>query len=68
MLGCPVITRYTSTEAGVCTSTLIGDSDNVIAHTVGRPAPDVELRIIDPATGATQAPARPVRSRADHPP
>ncbi len=54
VLGCPVITRYTSTEAGVCTSTLIGDSDDVIAHTVGRPAPDVELRIIDPATGATQ--------------
>jgi acyl-CoA synthetase (AMP-forming)/AMP-acid ligase II len=41
-----VITRYTSTEAGVTTSTLIGDSDEVIATTVGRPAPDVELRIL----------------------
>ena len=56
VLGCPVITRYTSTEAGVCTSTLIGDSDDVVANTVGRPAPDVELRIIDPATGAARAP------------
>ena len=47
-LGCPVITRYTSTEAGVTTSTLVGDPDDVIATTVGRPAPDVELRIVDP--------------------
>jgi acyl-CoA synthetase (AMP-forming)/AMP-acid ligase II len=44
-LGCPVITRYTSTEAGVTTSTLVGDGDDVIATTVGRPAPDVELEI-----------------------
>ena len=45
-LRCPVITRYTSTEAGVTTSTLVGDPDDVIATTVGRPAPDVELRIL----------------------
>jgi acyl-CoA synthetase (AMP-forming)/AMP-acid ligase II len=45
-LGCPVITRYTSTEAGVTTSTLITDSDEVIATTVGRPTPEVELRIV----------------------
>ena len=44
-LGCPVITRYTSTEAGVTTSTLVGDDDETIATTVGRPAPEVELRI-----------------------
>ncbi|MEP6625206.1 MAG: AMP-binding protein, partial [Acidimicrobiia bacterium] len=48
-LRCPVITRYTSTEAGVTTSTTVGDPDDVIATTVGRPAPDVELRI-DAAT------------------
>ena len=48
MLGCPVITRYTSTEAGVTTSTVVGDTDDVVATTVGRPAPDVELRIADP--------------------
>ncbi len=52
MLGCPVITRYTSTEMGVTTSTLVTDEPDVIANTVGRPAPEVELRIVDPATGA----------------
>jgi len=54
VLGCPVITRYTCTEAGVTTSTLVTDSPDVIATTVGRPTPDVELRIVDPATGADQ--------------
>jgi acyl-CoA synthetase (AMP-forming)/AMP-acid ligase II len=46
-LGCPVITRYTSTEAGVTTSTRVDDPPEVVAHTVGRPAPDVELKIVD---------------------
>ena len=50
-LGCPVLTRYTSTEAGVTTSTRIGDPDEVVAHTVGRPAPDVELKIVAPNGG-----------------
>jgi acyl-CoA synthetase (AMP-forming)/AMP-acid ligase II len=50
-LGCPVITRYTCTEAGVTTSTLVTDTEDVIAHTVGRPTDDVELRIVDAATG-----------------
>jgi acyl-CoA synthetase (AMP-forming)/AMP-acid ligase II len=54
VLGCPVITRYTSTEAGVCTSTLVGDDDEVVATTVGRPAPEVELRIVDTPSGAEQ--------------
>ena len=45
-LRCPVITRYTSTEAGVTTSTLASDPDEVIATTVGRPTPEVELRIV----------------------
>ncbi|HEX6311721.1 MAG TPA: AMP-binding protein [Acidimicrobiia bacterium] len=44
-LGCPVITRYTSTEAGVTTSTLASDDDETIATTVGRPAPEIELQI-----------------------
>jgi acyl-CoA synthetase (AMP-forming)/AMP-acid ligase II len=48
VLGCPVLSRYTSTEAGVTTSTRIGDPDQAVAETVGRPAPDVELRIVDP--------------------
>ncbi len=47
-LGCPVLARYTSTEAGICTSTRIGDPDEIVAHTVGRPAPEVELRLLDP--------------------
>ncbi|HSO94664.1 MAG TPA: AMP-binding protein [Acidimicrobiia bacterium] len=51
-LGCPVITRYTSTEAGVTTSTLASDSPEVIATTVGRPAPEVELQIRAPTGGA----------------
>jgi acyl-CoA synthetase (AMP-forming)/AMP-acid ligase II len=51
VLGCPVITRYTSTEMGVTTSTLATDDADVIATTVGRPTPDVELRIVEPATG-----------------
>jgi acyl-CoA synthetase (AMP-forming)/AMP-acid ligase II len=55
VLGCPVITRYTSTEAGVCTSTLVSDDDEVVATTVGRPAPEVALRIVDPANGREQA-------------
>jgi acyl-CoA synthetase (AMP-forming)/AMP-acid ligase II len=55
VLGCPVLTRYTSTEAGVCTSTRIGDDDEVVATTVGRPAPEVELRI----TGTDDASAPP---------
>jgi acyl-CoA synthetase (AMP-forming)/AMP-acid ligase II len=54
VLGCPVITRYTCTEAGVTTSTLVTDPPEVIATTVGKPTPDVELRIVDPATGADQ--------------
>jgi acyl-CoA synthetase (AMP-forming)/AMP-acid ligase II len=54
VLGCPVITRYTSTEMGVTTSTLVTDDADVIATTVGRPTPDVEVRIVDPATGREQ--------------
>jgi acyl-CoA synthetase (AMP-forming)/AMP-acid ligase II len=56
VLECPVITRYTSTEAGVCTSTLVGDDDETVATTVGRPAPEVDLRIVDTA-GSGELPA-----------
>jgi acyl-CoA synthetase (AMP-forming)/AMP-acid ligase II len=51
-LRCPVITRYTSTEAGVTTSTHVGDGDDIVANTVGRAAPEVELRIASPADGS----------------
>jgi acyl-CoA synthetase (AMP-forming)/AMP-acid ligase II len=52
-LGCPILTRYTSTEAGVTTSTRVDDPDEVVANTVGRPAPEVELRIASPGDGRT---------------
>ena len=65
-LGCPVLARYTSTEAGVCTSTRIGDADEVVANTVGRPAPEVELRLVD-GEGTTWSPARSARSSAAPP-
>ena len=54
VLGCPVITRYTSTEAGVTTSTLATDADELIATSVGRPTPEVELQIVAPETGTTR--------------
>jgi acyl-CoA synthetase (AMP-forming)/AMP-acid ligase II len=44
--GVPVLVRYTSTEASVSTGTDIDDDDEVIANTVGRPAPNVELRLV----------------------
>ncbi|MGH9025532.1 MAG: class I adenylate-forming enzyme family protein [Acidimicrobiia bacterium] len=47
-LRCPVLTRYTSTEAGVTTSTRVDDPPEIVATTVGRPAPEVDMRIIGP--------------------
>ena len=41
----PVVVRYTSTEASVSTGTRVDDDDDVVANTVGRPAPNVELRV-----------------------
>jgi acyl-CoA synthetase (AMP-forming)/AMP-acid ligase II len=43
--GVPVVVRYTSTEASVSTGTQVDDDDEVIANTVGRAAPNVELRV-----------------------
>jgi acyl-CoA synthetase (AMP-forming)/AMP-acid ligase II len=54
-LGCPVLSRYTSTEAGVTTSTVIGDPDEIVATTVGRAVPEVELRIVRPGVGPPSA-------------
>ncbi|MFI5041083.1 MAG: class I adenylate-forming enzyme family protein [Acidimicrobiales bacterium] len=45
-LGCPVVVRYTSTEASVSTGTRLGDPDDVVANTVGRVADGVELRLV----------------------
>jgi len=44
----PVVVRYTSTETSLGTGTTPGDPDEVVATTVGRPVPGVELRIVDP--------------------
>ena len=46
-LGVPVVVRYTSTEASLGTGTVPGDPDEVVATTVGRPVPGVELAIAD---------------------
>ncbi len=46
-LGVPVIVRYTSTEASLGTGTVPGDPDEVVATTVGRPVPGVELSLRD---------------------
>ena len=41
----PVVVRYTSTEACVSTGTRLDDPDEIIANTVGRAAPGVEMRV-----------------------
>jgi len=46
-LGCPVVVRYTSTESSLGTSTDPGDPDEVVATTVGRPVPGVELMVCE---------------------
>ena len=46
-LGVPVVVRYTSTEASLGTGTVPGDPDEVVATSVGRPVPGVELAIAD---------------------
>jgi acyl-CoA synthetase (AMP-forming)/AMP-acid ligase II len=46
-LGCPVVVRYTSTETSLGTGTRAGDPDEVVATTVGRPVPGVELELVD---------------------
>ena len=48
-LAVPVLNGYSQTEAGVISGTVIGDADDVVAGTVGRPRAEVELRIVDEA-------------------
>jgi acyl-CoA synthetase (AMP-forming)/AMP-acid ligase II len=54
-LGCPVVVRYTSTETSLGTGTRPDDPDEVVATTVGRPVPGVELEVVDD-DGQTVAP------------
>jgi acyl-CoA synthetase (AMP-forming)/AMP-acid ligase II len=53
-LSCPVVVRYTSTESSLGTGTGLGDPDEVVATSVGRPVPGVELDVVD-ERGATVA-------------
>jgi acyl-CoA synthetase (AMP-forming)/AMP-acid ligase II len=46
-VGVPVVVRYTSTEASLTTGTQLDDADEVVAHTVGVPAPNVEIELVD---------------------
>jgi acyl-CoA synthetase (AMP-forming)/AMP-acid ligase II len=48
-LGAPVVARYASTETCIATGTTPGDPPEVVATTVGRPTPPIELRIVDEA-------------------
>jgi acyl-CoA synthetase (AMP-forming)/AMP-acid ligase II len=45
-LGCPVVVRYTSTEASLGTGTQPDDPLEVVCATVGRPVPGVELEVV----------------------
>jgi acyl-CoA synthetase (AMP-forming)/AMP-acid ligase II len=57
--GVPVQVRYSSTELALCTATRPGDADATVAETVGRPLPEVELRVLDPnADGIGEVVAR----------
>ncbi len=53
-LGCPVIVRYTSTEACVSTGSRPDDPDEVIINTVGRPEVGVEMEIVDDEGAAVE--------------
>jgi acyl-CoA synthetase (AMP-forming)/AMP-acid ligase II len=48
-IGCPVVVRYTSTEACVTTTTSPEDPPEVVAETVGKPVHGVELALLDDA-------------------
>ncbi len=48
-LGVTVAVRYSSTEVGIATGSLVDDPIDVLATTVGKPTPGVELRIVDAA-------------------
>ena len=45
--GVPVTVRYSCTELAMATGTRAGDPDVVVAQTVGRPLPGIDLKVID---------------------
>ena len=48
-LGVEVSVRYSSTEVGIATASVPGDPPDLVATTVGRATPGVELRVVDDA-------------------
>lgn len=47
VFGATISVRYSSTEVGIATASLAGDPPEILATTVGKPTPGVELRIVD---------------------
>ena len=45
--GVPVTVRYSCTELAMATGTRAGDPDVVVAQTVGRPLPGIDVQVID---------------------
>ncbi|MFN2615424.1 MAG: class I adenylate-forming enzyme family protein, partial [Actinomycetota bacterium] len=43
--GAPVLVRFSTTELALCCGTRAGDPDDVVARTVGRPLPEVDVKI-----------------------
>jgi acyl-CoA synthetase (AMP-forming)/AMP-acid ligase II len=54
-LGVLVSVRYASTEVGIATSSLPDDPPEILATTVGKATPGVELRIVDDANHPVSA-------------
>jgi acyl-CoA synthetase (AMP-forming)/AMP-acid ligase II len=46
--GVPVVQRYSCTELAMCTSTRPEDDDEIVARTVGRAQPEVDLLVAHP--------------------
>jgi fatty-acyl-CoA synthase len=49
----PILNTFGQSECGFITCTVAGDDPELVAVTVGRPAPQNDVRIADPATGET---------------
>jgi acyl-CoA synthetase (AMP-forming)/AMP-acid ligase II len=47
-LGVSISVRYSATEVGIATASLPDDPPEILASTVGKPTPGVELRIVAP--------------------
>jgi fatty-acyl-CoA synthase len=50
----PVLVSYAQSECPIITSSTPGDPPPLLAETVGRCAPHVEIKVIDPQSGATR--------------